>query len=246
MIALEASSSSGSREALLRCALELLRDQGFGVHTVSPFTEAPPDAPSGAAALLCSATLDPPRIDDRALDDRQVKETLARALAPLDGAVTMRAAPPGAEVYTSWDAGFATEALEHTADEAFSVTARDRADLLAAAAEALGALIAHPGGVRPSRCLPVDVPAPEPDWPDDDRLFAWLAEVLYTLDKERLALRRAVVFTDGAEGVRGALFGEPLDEERHLVRGGIKAVTYHGLAIEAVPEGLRATVVVDV
>ena len=157
--------------------------------------------------------------------------------------------PPDAEdpVETSlFDDAFPTAAIDHTADEAFSVIAPDRADLLAAAAEALGALIVSPRGVQPAVMRPVEVAAPEPDWPDDERLHAWLAEVLYALDAGRFALRRAVIFEDSAEAVRGAIFGEPIDEERHEIHGAIKAVTYHGLAIDPVPGGLRATVIVDV
>lgn len=143
-------------------------------------------------------------------------------------------------------AGFATEGIDHTADEAFAVTARDRADLLAAAAEALGALMVGPGSVRAIEVRPIDVRAPEPEWADDDRLFAWLSEVLYALDVGRMALRRAVVLEDDEGGVRGALFGEPIDEARHDVHGALKAVTHHGLTIEPAPGGVRAQVVIDV
>lgn len=227
-----AGAPAMSREALLRCALDLLAARGVAVLRVTPFELSGEgrclvelSAGGGAAGALDAAR--------EALEDRI---TFTR----LDGAAE------GAEDVSIALAGFATEAIDHTADEAFAVVARDRADLLAAAAEALGALIVRPGGVRADRALPVTAPAPEPGWADDDRLFAWLAEVLYVLDRERFALRRAVVFEDAEDGVRGALFGEPIDPSSHEVGGGIKAVTYHGMEITPTPAGLRAQVVIDV
>jgi SHS2 domain-containing protein len=221
-------------EALLRCALDLLAARGAPPLRATPF-ERTGEGPGALAR--CVVSLD---VADAALDAVRVS---------LEARVTFAPAAPRADAGDAAPllAGFVTEAIDHTADEAFAVEARDRTDLLAAAAEALGALIVRPAGVRPERMVPVDVRAPEPRWPDDDRLFAWLAEVLYLLDKDRFALRRAVVFEDGDAGVRGALFGEPIDEDRHEVGGGIKAVTYHGMEITPLSGGrLRAQVIIDV
>lgn len=143
---------------------------------------------------------------------------------------------------------FEIEEIDHTADEGFVVNASDRADLLAAAAEALGGLIVDPRSVRPVTRVDVKIEASDPsDWGDDERLFAWLAEVLYHLDGGRLALRRAVVTRDDPSGVEGFLFGEALDEARHAVRGALKAITWHALEIAPQSDGRwRAQVVVDV
>jgi 2-amino-4-hydroxy-6-hydroxymethyldihydropteridine diphosphokinase len=143
---------------------------------------------------------------------------------------------------------FEGEEIDHTADEGFLVTASGRADLLAAAAEALGALIVDPSSVEPVTRIEVKVEASDAsDWGDDERLFAWLAEVLYHLDGGRLALRRAVITRDDPSGIEGFLFGEALDEARHAVRGALKAITWHALEIGPVMDGRwRAQVVVDV
>jgi SHS2 domain-containing protein len=221
-----------SREALLRCALDRIAAAG------SPVLRATPIELEGEGGRCVI------EVGGAAVDS-----ALAEAAASLEGRVVLAPAEPrpDAEDAAAVLAGFTTEAIDHTADEAFAVEARDRADLLAAAAEALGALIVRPAGVRAERRVAVDVRAPEPAWPDDDRLFAWLAEVLYLLDSQRFALRRAVVFEDSDAGVRGALFGEPIDEGRHEVGGGIKAVTYHGMEITPLTGGgLRAQVIIDV
>lgn len=236
----EARAQGASREALLRCALDLLAAQGAPALRATPFELLEGGAGSWARCVIEIGGAAAAGTDDRG--------ALASVRASLEGRVTFTPAEAraGAGDTAPLLLGFATEAIDHTGDEAFAVVARDRADLLAAAAEALGALVVRPAGVRALRALAVSVPAPEPGWPDDDRLFAWLAEVLYLLDEGRFALRRAVVFEDGDGGVRGALFGEPIDEGRHEVSGGIKAVTYHGMEIVPVPGGLRAQVVIDV
>ena len=254
---IEVSAGAGSREALVRCAIDLLAARGVEVVRAGPIeaarggaveaagenenavsadtlrclVEVRGVAVAGAAGEVCSA-----------LEGRvRVAETSETPAAVRSEAGSVDAGSVAAAL-----AGFVTEGIDHTADEAFAVTARDRADLLAAAAEALGALMVGPASARPSDVRLIDVRAPEEGWADDDRLFAWLCEVLYALDVGRIALRRAVVFEDDGGGVRGALFGEPIDEERHDVHGALKAVTYHGLAIEAAPGGLRAQVVIDV
>lgn len=234
------AASGASREALLRCALDLLASHGAAARRATPFEMV---EQGGAGYGLCIAEVGGADVDGAGLDG-----AIARVREALEGRVAIAPAeePSGAGGVAELLAGFTTEAIDHTADEAFAVVARDRADLLAAAAEALGALIVRPAGVRAERALAASVRAAEPGWPDDDRLFAWLAEVLYLLDKERFALRRAVVFEDDEEGVRGALFGEPIDQAKHEVGGGIKAVTYHGMEIAPAPGGLRAQVIIDV
>jgi 2-amino-4-hydroxy-6-hydroxymethyldihydropteridine diphosphokinase len=141
---------------------------------------------------------------------------------------------------------FPCEALSHTADEGFITLARDRADLFAAAAECLGALIVDPRSVEAARAVAVEV-AVEEGAGDDERMFAWLAEVLYHLDAGRFALRRAVVFEDGETAVRGCLLGDDLDDTRQTVRTALKAMTWHALEVGPTAEGTwRAQVVVDV
>lgn len=136
--------------------------------------------------------------------------------------------------------------IDHTADVAFGVEADSREELLSVAAEALSALIVDPKSVTPARSLPIEAPSPGEGWADDDRLFAWLSEVLYQIDTERFAVHHVVVSEDSEIAVRGALWGEPIDNAKHAIHGAIKAVTYHGLVAEQTPSGWRAEVVIDV
>lgn len=172
------------------------------------------------------------------------------AIDPLTGeryaSVRARMHLPVTEPF-AFQGAFDIEAVSHTADEAFRVTARDRADTLAAAAEALGGLIVNPSSVEARECRVVTTKLTAGDTDDDERLFTWLSEVLFELDARRFALRRAVVLRDEADVVTGQLWGEALDEEIHAVRGAIKAVTMHGLEIGPRDDGMwRAQVTVDV
>lgn len=139
--------------------------------------------------------------------------------------------------------------LDHTADEGFEVRAADRADLLAAAAEALAHGMVHRASVRPLRVLPVEAKAPSEEGFDDDseRMFTWLGEVLYTLDAKRFAARRICVLDDGASTVRGLVLGEPLDASKHDLRTAVKAITYHDMRVRRLDdERWEARVIVDV
>jgi SHS2 domain-containing protein len=140
---------------------------------------------------------------------------------------------------------FSCDDVEHTADEGFVTRASDRADLLAAATEAMGALVVDPRSVAAVRAVPVAI-ALDADATADERVFAWLSEALYHLDAGRLALRRAVLLEDG-DSLRGVLLGEDLDESRHAMRSALKAVTWHALEVGPQPDGSwRAQVVIDV
>ncbi len=296
-------SNVGSREALLRAALDLLATSaGVALMSRSKLHESAPVGPPqprylNAAALL-RTTLEPTalmsllleierslgrerreRWGPRTLDldclwirDTQLSipsltvphaELLGReftlrpllevcpdAVDPRDGAPLARAlaalTPDASMTARPFEEAFPLRALLHTADEGFVTTGSNRADLLAASAEAMGSLIVDPQCVAPSRCVPVSVSL-DAEAGDDERMFSWLSEVLYHLDAGRLALRRAVVFDDGPEGVRGALFGDDLDEEKHAVRSALKAVTWHALEVGPDREGCwRAQVVIDV
>ena len=201
------------------------------VHGSTTLTVPHPELTRREFALRPLVTLCPGALDPRD------GAPLARALEAVERDPTLRA--------RCFAEDFSRDDLEHTADEGFVTRASDRADLLAAATEALGALVVDPASVVALRAVPVSI-ALDADAADDERLFAWLSEVLHHLDAGRLALRRAVVLDDG-EAVRGVLFGEDLDESRHAMRSALKAVTWHALEVGAQPDGSwRAQVVIDV
>lgn len=150
--------------------------------------------------------------------------------------------------------GFASqEVMDHTADEGFVVRALDRADLLAASAEALANIIVHRASVRPVRVLPVHVEASSVEGfaDEEERMFSFLSEVLYLLDAKRFAARRVCILEDSERVVKALLLGEPLNEAKHEVGTAVKAITYHDMTIAPCERGANgeqrsARVIVDV
>jgi hypothetical protein len=94
-----------------------------------------------------------------------------------------------------------------------TLVAHNRADLLAAAAEAFARAPASAEPIGPTTLLPVesaDTPISltlSPDASLDVRLLAWLRAVEDVVSRDRLVLRRAVVIEDGPLTIHGVLFG---------------------------------------
>jgi 2-amino-4-hydroxy-6-hydroxymethyldihydropteridine diphosphokinase len=196
-----------------------------------------------------------PRLRERTFALEPLVELVPDAVDPRDGAryadVLASLASPAKSLvdYEIGEGFFTREVMDHTADEGFTVSAFDRADALAACAEALADVMVHRTSVKPLRVLSVEASAGSSEGFSDDceRLYAWLAEVLYTLDAKRFAARRVCVLEDGPTLVRGLILGEPLETERHDVGTAVKAITWHDMRLEATPEGpWEARVIVDV
>lgn len=98
-----------------------------------------------------------------------------------------------------------------------SLVARDRADLLAAAAELFIGAPAAAQPIDPTTLVPdagadarVSVVLPA-DVSLDERVLRWLRAVEQVVVADQLAVRRVVVVDDGALAVHGLLFGARLD-----------------------------------
>ncbi len=132
--------------------------------------------------------------------------------------------------------------LPHTADWALRVWAADLTGLFSEAALGMNALA---GAVlADSPRLTRDFSSSGPD--AESLLVAFLTELVYYAEQEHtgfdsfdLALG---VANDGTHWLRAILRGAPLAQ----LHKAIKAVTYHGLAIEQTPQGYATTIVFDV
>ena len=214
---------------------------------------------SPEAALRCAAEQLGGRFDELTVAEAGTT-LIARVPAPRESPSNAELLPDAVHVTSdappSWTPSlpsrtigprFATDELDHTADEGFLVAASGRGDVLAAAAEALASLMVEPDSIELRERRGFDAAGDEASLPQDERLFRLLSEILWLMDGERFAIRRVVLTSDDEAGIRGFALGEPLDEERHGVRGAIKAITYHGMQIEHLPGGTwRAQVIVDV
>ena len=134
------------------------------------------------------------------------------------------------------------ETFEHTADLGLRIRASDLNILFAEAGEALfTAIVEDLRTVEPRQQIEVQLPADDRDY----LLFDWLKELLYHFDAEHLLLSRFEVRLNDA-GLHGNAWGEPLDRSRHALAHEVKAITYHGLRLEQMPDGWLAEVIVDI
>jgi SHS2 domain-containing protein len=78
-------------------------------------------------------------------------------------------------------------------------------------------------------------------------LFEFLNELIFYKDAKRLLLLPAELKISNSNlHLEGTLLGEEIDASRHPLDTDVKAVTMLRFALEQVPEGWRATVVLDV
>ena len=134
----------------------------------------------------------------------------------------------------------AYELVDHTADIGVVVTGADLADLLAAVA--LADLITDPGRVeaRSTRAILLEAPSAE------ELLVRWLNELIFVREVEEFLWRAVEVQVEGETWLRATLHGETYRPGKHAVRTGLKAATYHQLAITRAPGAWKARVILDV
>lgn len=149
-----------------------------------------------------------------------------------------------------WQASRRTEAykeLDHPADVFLEVWGRDLPELFENALFALYDQLAELEGFKVEHAETIAVQAPG----NSEALHALLSEALYRFYTKgfvavqaRITAERTI---DGMVDVTARLEGETLDRRRHTLLSEVKAVTYHQLAVEVVPDGSwRATLLLDV
>ena len=78
---------------------------------------------------------------------------------------------------------------------------------------------------------------------DEERLYAFLSEILFLQDAEYYAFSEFRVTID-RDRVTAQIYGEPLDVKKHRAKTEVKAITYHMMKVDpSVPE---LTVVFDI
>lgn len=115
----------------------------------------------------------------------------------------------------------------------------------AAAAAFLAATLENPESLRETERRPIELAEPDREL----LLLAFLNELVYLRDAERLLLRAHRLEVDDGEGqarLRGELAGERIDRSRHALASDVKAATAHGLRLAGAPGAYRATVTLDV
>ena len=144
--------------------------------------------------------------------------------------------------------GVRYEIIEHPADVGFIAYGRTLVELFENAALAICSLGCSPDKIeeRAERAIAAQGSDVE------SLLYAWLAELLAVADADHLVFHRITVTAlrapaPGQPGdVRGTAYGETFDPQRHVAGTCVKAVTLHQFFVDAVADGFRAQVFVDV
>jgi SHS2 domain-containing protein len=133
------------------------------------------------------------------------------------------------------------EILDHTADIGIIVHGENLKALFENAGEAFFHLITDLRKVRRRTERRIDIGGESLD-----RLMVdWLSELLYLHDVENLLFKGFKVESVGEDGLRGIVKGEPFQEGVHVIKTGVKAVTYHQIEVRQENGRWRAQVIFD-
>ena len=133
------------------------------------------------------------------------------------------------------------EELDHTADAGIVVRAPDLVRLFERAAWGLFSVITDPERIRPRESFHVDLEAAD----REALLVGWLSDLNFRHVTEEKVFGKFEIAELTAERLVATVRGEPIDARRHPLHTEIKAVTYHGLAIEPEDGGWRAQIIFD-
>jgi SHS2 domain-containing protein len=133
------------------------------------------------------------------------------------------------------------EVLDHTADIGLIVYGEDLKTLFENAGEAFFHLITDLKKVRRRVEKRIEIRGE-----DLERLMVdWLSELLYLHDVENLLFKGFKVESVGEGGLKARVKGEPFQEGVHVIKTGVKAVTYHQIEVRKENGRWKAQIIFD-
>ena len=131
--------------------------------------------------------------------------------------------------------------LNHTGDLAIEIYGQSLKDLYENAGQALFAVLTDPSKVeaRVETAIALSYDNLE------TLLVDWLGELLYLHDSKGLLFRQFEVESIENERFEAKAWGESFEVGRHVIRTGVKAVTFHELEVKQERAHWRARVVLD-
>lgn len=132
--------------------------------------------------------------------------------------------------------------IDHTADLGIKVFGSSKQELFQNAALAFCDLICDRTTVQPvvERRLKCQRPN------DEELLHAFLSELLYYFDTNHELYSKIEIEEFKTGKVAAKIYGEKIDPQKHDIKTGIKAVTYHLFKIEEVKNKWQAQIIFDV
>jgi SHS2 domain-containing protein len=131
--------------------------------------------------------------------------------------------------------------IDHTGDLGMEIYGQSLTDLFENAGEALFHVITDPLRVREKveRAIALN-------YRDLETLMVdWLSQLLYLHDVEELLLMRFKVRNIDDGRFEALAWGEFFQEEHHIIRTGVKAVTFHQLEVKQQRDRWQARVILD-
>ena len=133
--------------------------------------------------------------------------------------------------------------FEHTADRGVRIQGPTLPELFANAAQALYAALGQLAKTGPPRETSIDLRAGTLE----DLLHDWLTELLFAVETHQVLYDECEILNCTPSCVRANLRGAGIDFGRSKVHAEIKAVTYHQLRVEQLPDRTwQATVIFDI
>ena len=133
------------------------------------------------------------------------------------------------------------EVIDHTADIGIAAYGADLKETFANAACALFSLMVDLDDVGDCLRREASVTADN----RDDLLVEWLNELIYIFDVDNVLFKRFEVTSLTDTSLTADCYGEKVDPQRHRIKRGVKAATYHMLELEE-GDGWRAQVLLDI
>jgi SHS2 domain-containing protein len=133
------------------------------------------------------------------------------------------------------------EVLNHTADIGLIVYGEDLKSLFENAGKAFFHLITDLKKVRLRTEKRIEIRKESLE-----RLMVdWLTELLYLHEVENLLFKGFKVESVGEKGLTARVKGEAFQTGVHVIKTGVKAVTYHQIEVRKEKEGWRAQIIFD-
>jgi SHS2 domain-containing protein len=135
--------------------------------------------------------------------------------------------------------------IDHTGDLGLRVTADSLPHLFERAAEGTFHVLTDLSAVQPDTATRLTV-----EGRDREALMVrWLSELNYrhTVDRQLFSNFTVEAIEETSDGgtLTAIVRGEPIDPDRHVVHTEIKAVTFHGLAVEKTNAGWAVQIIFD-
>ncbi len=136
--------------------------------------------------------------------------------------------------------GYAT--FDHTADIGLEAWGATFGEALAEAGLGLQAIMLDGGSVYPRDTRTFQVTAGDAG----ALLVAWLSELLFAFETDGWLSATIDISAADACKLSATARGEMFDDARHELGVGVKAVSYHDLAVRCKADGVRVRVILDV